>query len=193
MRPLIAAGALALALSLPASAQVGRQGGPIDITAESMELLDREGVSRWRGKVDVRQGENRLVADEVDVFYSESRASGSSEIVKIVAKGAVAYITPEEIARGDRGEYRVETDQIEMCGNVTLIQGKSTLKGECLLVEPSVGRSRIVAAKGSAAAAKPGERVRGVLYPGSVEGAAKPAAPPEEEDKPAEAAPTSGG
>lgn len=154
----IAAAALGAAslCAAPSVAQVGREGGPIDITADATEFLSEERISRWTGNVDVRQGDGRLLADQLDVHFSEAPDGGVGDVVRLVAAGAVSYITPEETARGDRGEYRIETDEIVLTGNVTLVRGRDTLTGDRLIVEPSAGRSRLVSSDAP---------VRAVFYP----------------------------
>lgn len=157
------AAALAAASALPASAQIGRQGGPIDITADETVFLDSERVSQWIGKVDVRQGDARLLADRMNVYFAEGADGGPGQIERIEAVGSVAYITEEEVARASRGVYFASSDTIEMCGDVTLVvRGQNTLAGECLVVEPSLGRSKIV---GGDRGRQSKERVRGVFFP----------------------------
>ncbi len=153
---MIAVACVAAAAALPASAQIGQQRGPIDITADSTEFVDRDRMARWVGRVDVRQGDARLLADRLDVYFAEGPDGQPGEVVRLVADGSVAYITPEETARGDRGVYSIDTDQIVLTGNVTLLRGRDTLVGHELIVEPSVGRSRLVSTD---------ERVRAVIYP----------------------------
>jgi lipopolysaccharide export system protein LptA len=166
MRLLGAGFAVAFSITLwaaPASAQIGKQGGPIDITADATEFVEADNLLRWTGKVDARQGDARLLADRMDVYFLGGADDGPGDIDRIVAAGAVAYITPEEVARGDRGVYTAANDTIELCGNVTLVRGQNTSRGECLTVQPSVGRARLTAGTGNASAG----RVRAILYPDS--------------------------
>lgn len=156
MKTAIAALAASAALAAPAAAQIGRQSGPIDITAESTEFLDEELVTRWTGRVDVRQGDARLLADRLDVYFAANPDGGPGDVIRLIADGSVAYITPDETARGDHAIYTLESDEIVLTGNVTLLRGRDTLVGEQLIVEPSVGRSRLVSAD---------SRVRAVIYP----------------------------
>ncbi len=158
----------AIILSAPAAAQIGREGGPIDITADRTEFLDSEGVSRWIGKVDVRQGDARLVADQMDVYFKPGPNGGPGEITRIVATGSVAYITPREVARGQRGVYSLETDRMEIEGDVVLIRGEDTLTGEKLIVEPSLGRA-FLDSEASSRGVSGGDRVRAVFSSTNVE------------------------
>ncbi len=157
-------------LTQAAHAQISREGGPIDITADESMFLDEERMSRWIGKVDVRQGDARLLADRMDVFFAQSAGGGVGEIVKIEAVGSVTYVTPTEVARANRGVYYSGSQQIEMCGDVTLVvRNENTLTGECLIVEPEAGRSRIVA-PASNKGARDRPRVRGVFFPSDSSG-----------------------
>ena len=163
MRPLIVllAGAAALISAAPAAAQLSRQGGPIDITADATEFLSSANVNRWIGRVNVRQGDARLMADAMDVYFTTSADGGTRQIERIEAEGSVAYITPLEIARGDRGIYAATSERITLTGNVTLIRGDTTLAGQQLVIEPRAGRSSLTR-EGDAAPSADG-RVRGVF------------------------------
>lgn len=158
---LVGAAAL-LAVAAPAHAQISRQGGPIDITADATEFVNSENVNRWVGRVNVRQGDARLLADRMDVYFSPGEDGEARVIERIVAEGSVAYVTPLEIARGDRGVYLASSETIRLTGNVTLIRGDSTLAGEELVVEPTVGRSSLVSRE-DARGVRGGDRVRGVF------------------------------
>jgi lipopolysaccharide export system protein LptA len=179
-------------LSTPAAAQIGRQGGPIDITADRTEFLDQEGVSRWIGKVDVRQGDARLVADQMDVYFQPGPDGGPGEITRIVATGSVAYITPREVARGQHGVYSLETDRMEIEGDVVLIRGENTLTGEKLIVEPSLGRA-FLDSEVSARGVSGGNRVRAVFDSAEVEGENADETPAEAQEEPAEDGDADGG
>ncbi len=179
----------AVIFGAPAAAQIGRNGGPIDITADRTEFLGSEGVSRWIGKVDVRQGDARLVADQMDVYFKPGPDGGPGEITRIIATGSVAYITPREVARGQHGVYSLETDRMEIEGDVVLIRGENTLTGEKLIVEPSLGRA-FLDSEVSARGVSGGNRVRAVFDSTDVEGqdAGESAAEPDETpDEPGDA------
>lgn len=190
------AATLMVALVAPAQAQISRQGGPIDITADSTEFVSDENVNRWVGRVNVRQGDARLLADRMDVFFTPGTDGQPRVIERIEATGSVAYVTPLEIARGDRGVYLATTEKIRLTGNVTLIRGDSTLSGEELIIEPSVGRSSLVSSAGTLGQ-RGGERVRGVFSSASAPADPEPeeqssAAPESEPDPEAEVSETEG-
>src|SRR5262245_5962796 len=69
------AAALALATVLAAGraqAQIAGGGGPIDVTADELEMLDSQKLAVWRGNVEAIQGQNRLLSDVLHVYFSGS-------------------------------------------------------------------------------------------------------------------------
>ncbi|HYF23426.1 MAG TPA: LptA/OstA family protein [Caulobacteraceae bacterium] len=165
--------ALALALCVGgAQAQISASGGPIDITADSLEVVEAQRVQRWRGKVEALQGQNRLRADAIDVFHgtgaggarptNAAPGTGWGEIDRLEAVGGVYFVTPQQVARGDKAVYTTATDTIVITGNVVIAQGENVLRGDRLTIEVASGRSTMDAGPGGG----PGERVRGVFYPG---------------------------
>ena len=154
-----------LALAGPASAQIGSGKGPIDITADEVEFVDDARTLRWSGRVDAVQAGSRLRADRMDVIFNDSDANDPSAIRRIVAEGSVAYITPTETARGDRGVYDAADDRITITGDVVLIRGANTSTGAMLVVEPGAGRARLVSANASRGIRGSEDRVRGVYFP----------------------------
>jgi lipopolysaccharide assembly outer membrane protein LptD (OstA) len=75
--------------------------GELRVKAESQEQLEK-GHYAWRGLVDLRMGEARILADKADV-YEEKRKDGSVG-QRFVAEGNVVFIRGEERLSGDRME-----------------------------------------------------------------------------------------
>jgi lipopolysaccharide assembly outer membrane protein LptD (OstA) len=75
--------------------------GEIRVKAESQEQLDKDHYA-WRGLVDLRVGDARILADKADV-YREERPDGSVR-QRLVAEGNVVFIRGEERLAGDRLE-----------------------------------------------------------------------------------------
>jgi lipopolysaccharide transport protein LptA len=161
----------------PEGAQLSRQGGPIDATADSTQFVNSESVNRWVGDVQVRQGDAQLAADSMSIYFADGAPGEARRIDRIEVEGSVVYTTPSEIARGDRGVYLASTERITLTGDVTLIRGDSTLAGQHLVIEPREGRSTLSRENPDAPAAA-GGRVRGVLGTGEA-GASETASPPE--------------
>lgn len=193
LAPLVAmAPLLALApIVLPgaAQAQIASGGGPIDVTANELEMLDAQKLAIWRGKVEAVQGANRMLADQLNVYFADKSAgaptapkpAGSTggmgknwgEVQRLIADGNVFFISPQQTARGEHAVYEVVPDTITMTGNVAIVTGENVVKGDKAVIEVKTGHANIVS---DVAGRNQSQRVRGVFYSNSGS-PAKPAAP----------------
>jgi lipopolysaccharide export system protein LptA len=178
------------AAAAAAQGLLGKRDGdqPIEINADSLEVLERERVAIFRGNVDALQGRIRLKADELKVHYKGGAEGGGSltgAITRIDAAGGVFLSSPTETAQGERGIYLVERREITLSGKVVLTKGDNVIRGQSLVMNMDTGYSKI---EGGGA---PGERVRGLFVPQggggapAAAGAAPPAATPKPTQKPA--------
>ncbi len=166
-----------LGLAAPAQAQIGRSRGPIDISADKLDVQDAQKTALWTGSVEARQDSNTLRADRMTVYFAGPKTGANGqmgkdwgEIQRMIAEGRVFFITPQEVARGERAVYDITTDRITMTGGVVVTRGQNVLKGSTLLIDVKSGHSTFDGeGKGKSAPS----RVRGVFYPNS-----KPAAAP---------------
>jgi lipopolysaccharide export system protein LptA len=166
-------------LSGPALAQIGGQGGPMDISADRLETFDTERRAMFSGNVDAAQGEANLRSDALEVFFSPRSGSATGtgaswgEIDRVIATGEVFYVTPNEIARGERAVYQLAAQTIVMTGGVTLRRGDNVIEGDCLVVDLETNNSQInaPACRGEALADTDQNtgRVRGVFFPSASE------------------------
>ena len=177
-----------------AQAQIGRQGGPMDITSDRLEVIDAESRAIFSGNVDAAQGDTRLRADEIEVFFDRSGnaqpspTTGFGEVERVIATGDVFYVTPAEVARGDRALYQLATETIIMTGHVVLTRGENVITGSCLIADLATGRSQInpVDCSGSGDSqveATTGGRVRAVLVPTNNDESGEPGTDDEGEDE----------
>jgi lipopolysaccharide export system protein LptA len=161
-----------LSLAGPAAAQFSAGGGPIDLTADQLELVDAQRLAVWRGAVEALQGRNRMHADELRIYFAEGsgdgKASGAApgrnwgKVQRVEADGHVFFVTPTQTARGDHGLYELGRDAITITGDVIVAQGQSVVHGDRLVIDVKTNKATMVsAAKGLNA---PG-RVRGIFYP----------------------------
>lgn len=159
----------------PALAQIGGQGGPMDISADRLETFDTERRAVFSGNVDAAQGEANLRSDQLEVFFTQrpgtATAAGANwgEIDRVIATGEVFYVTPGEVARSQRAVYQLTTATIVMTGGVVLRRGENVIQGDCLVVDLETNNSRINA-PGCTGETPAGTdsgtgRVRGVFYP----------------------------
>jgi lipopolysaccharide export system protein LptA len=168
---------------------------PVEIAADTLEVFQAEKRAVFSGNVIATQGNINMRAAIMNVFYretgdvpaatlpAEGEASASAPmpapapssdamgqgIYKIEAEGGVFFATPLETAQGDKGIYNVDTNTIDLLGNVLLTRDKNVLKGTRLTYNLQTGRSILT---GGAAAGS--SRVRGLFLPNQ----AKPIEPP---------------
>ena len=146
----VLAAVLAVVLLLPPGAGVGwAQVGkgydtslPIEITADSLEIQQEEQIAVFTGNVDAVQGELNLRADRLVVYY-RTNAKESNAISLIEAFGNVFMSSPTEIAQGAKGLYNLDTDKIELIGDVVLTRGESVIRGDRLEMDLATGKSRV--------------------------------------------------
>lgn len=191
----LGASALALLFAVQAMAQglPGQRRGnnssnnsnlPIEIAADNLEVLQERQLAIFRGNVDVAQGDMRLRADELVVYYRDrnnaqppAQAQGQrpaqqrpaapvpsaggpdmGAISRIEAKGKVFISSADEKAQGDYADYNVDKKLIVLQGNVVLTQKESVLRCAKVTMQQDIGRS--------VCDPLPGQRVIGVFRQG---------------------------
>lgn len=132
-----------------AQAQLSQSKGPVDITGDHMEVHDQQHVIMWRGKVEALQDANRMRSDTLNIYYKAAAktpgapkpaAGGAApgadfgDIDHMEAEGDVYFVTPTEVARGDKAVYTADNDTIVMTGNVVLTRGEDVGKGTRLVI-----------------------------------------------------------
>jgi lipopolysaccharide export system protein LptA len=176
--------AASLFLAHPASAQFSANGGPIDITADQLELMDADHMAIWRGAVEALQDRNRMHADELRIFFEGDAPSGKGsgaapgrnwgKVKRVEAEGHVFFVSPSQTARGDHGLYELGSNSITITGDVIVAQGQSVVHGDKLVIDTKTNKAVMVSTSRGRGA--PG-RVRGIFYPNqtsSPEGAPTP-------------------
>lgn len=108
---------------------------PVEITSDSLSVDQAAGTAHFRGSVVVGQGELRLAADEVEVFYADGDAPGGGAVERIRASGAVTVTNGAEAAEAEEAVYRVTEGMIEMTGAVVLTQGRNAISGDRLTID----------------------------------------------------------
>src|SRR3712207_4192689 len=159
--------------------QSGQGNEPVEIISDSLLVEQEKQLATFTGNVDAVQGEMRLRADKLLVYYqeddeqqdAEAQAGGDQAIRRIEALGNVFVTRPGETAKGDRGTYQPGTGEVTLEGNVVLTRGQNVIRGARLVSNRRTGQSTVHAAQ-PGAAGKPDQRVRALFMP---EGQAQPA------------------
>ena len=133
---------------------------PIEITADALEVRDAENRAIFSGEVIAGQGDLRLTAETVSVWYIRDGGGGESgQIERLRAEGDVFLSSGSETATGAWAEYAVTEGVVTMGGGVTLAQGENAISGERLTVNLNTGVGRVE-----------GGRVRSVFNPAEAQG-----------------------
>ena len=144
---------------------------PIEITADSLEVLQDQKIATFAGNVDAVQGDMVLSADRLRVHYGGDDANaapgpaGTGSIRRIEADGNVLMSSPRETAQGDAGVYDVTSSQVTLDGAVVLTRGDNVIRGQRLEVDLASGRSRVFAAVPSTEGGTAPQRVRALFTP----------------------------
>ncbi len=147
--------------------------GPVDITADELEVQNKACISVWRGKAEALQGQTRLRADLLRaVFQTKAAAPGATgsvgasacgDLIRMEAEGSVFYVTSkEQRVRGDTGAYDAQAETVTLTGDVVAVQGQNVLRGSRMVFNTKTGEGRMMGNQtGRNAAGRP----RGVFYP----------------------------
>lgn len=139
MTKLILASAACFVLTAlpPAAVAQFAPGSGADTSVGADSAVTEGGVTTFRGQVDIRQGNARLLADEV-VLYNRPGETGTlglsgNGIDRFVATGNFYYITPEQEVRGDKGIYTAADNSFVVTGDVILVQDQNVVTGDRLV------------------------------------------------------------
>jgi lipopolysaccharide export system protein LptA len=149
-----------------AKPDIGSKKLPVDVTSDSLEVVQDNQTATFSGNVIAKQGDLNIRADKITVYYNKKDEKANvdkNSVSKVDAVGNVFMSTPTETAQGQNGMFDVEKNIITLTGNVVLTSGKNVVKGEKLVYNVTTGQSRIVSETGNNGAKK--GRVRGVFVP----------------------------
>ncbi len=138
MKKLIAAGlAASVLMSTAASAQEESKAKPTDVTANEMEVLDKENKTIFRGQVVAIRDKTTINCDQLLVNTVEVKqpdGTTKKEVDVMHATGNVKIVTESETITAEKADIYDRQDRLEAFGKVVLVQGTNTLKGEKLTV-----------------------------------------------------------
>jgi len=150
---------------------------PVEITADSLEVIQAENKAIFTGDVQANQGDMNIRSDKMTVHYKPAKPSkadvgeknasspdDASKISKVEVDNNVFISTPKETAKGDHGVYDVDAGIITLEGDVTLTSMKNIVKGHKLVYNLKTGQSKMASGNGNSSGGKK-ERVRGVFVP----------------------------
>lgn len=131
---------------------------PVEITSDRLDLDQAKGTALFSGTVKVAQGEMRLAADQIEVFYSDQsqggqnaggQAAGSestgkgNQVDRMIATGNVTLSNGTEAAESQSATYEVGSGIITMQGKVLLTQGPNALSSERMRIDLNAGTGEL--------------------------------------------------
>jgi len=114
---------------------------PVDISADRLEVKQKENIAFFTGNVVVTQSDMSLVSDRITVFYEEERGENStSSISRLDASGNVTLTSPTETIRSTWGVYDFAERIITLGGKVEFNNAEGQLTSPRLQVNLSTGQ-----------------------------------------------------
>ena len=133
---------LLLAVAAPLAAQQRHNSdAPVNVSADSAELQDKQHRSVLSGHVVIQQAEMTLNAARVTLALTGEVVGGNPQISRVDAAGGVLVRRPGQTARSQYAIYDLNRRVITMIGAVTLKQGGNTVNGGRLTINLDTGRS----------------------------------------------------
>ncbi|WP_156353285.1 MULTISPECIES: LptA/OstA family protein [unclassified Sphingomonas] len=149
---------LAIAGSAPAQTRHDSN-APIDVSANAIELQDKQQRAVFTGGAVFRQSTMTLTADRVVIAYSGQITDGAPQATRIDATGNVVLTRPDQTAKSRFAVYDINRRVVTMIGGVRLTQGANTLNGGRLSIDLDTGRATIDGS-GVGAVSTPGSGVQ---------------------------------
>src|SRR6056297_1707568 len=112
---------------------------PVEVSADALSVSQNDGSALFTGNVVIGQGEMRLSAPRVLVFYTQDQ----SGVERLEATGGVTLVQGDQAAEADRANYEVNRGTIRMMGSVLLTQGANTLVSESMDVDLEDGTAQM--------------------------------------------------
>ncbi len=119
---------------------------PIDITADELELKQKQNQAIFKGSVQADQGDLQMKAETLAVYYLADAGLENPTITRLDATGGVTLSSPSEKAEGDWAVYDVERRIVTVGGSVVLSQGETIIRGERLELDLESGITKFAGA-----------------------------------------------
>ena len=112
-------------------------GDNVLVDADSMEVIDAEHRTIFRGNVVATRPTDKIVGDQMIVTTADvKQPDGSMKTVTnfLDAKGNVTITTKTQTITGDWAKFYIQEDKLEVGGNVRVVQGKTVVRGAKLVI-----------------------------------------------------------
>lgn len=139
----------------PASAPATEgKNGPVVVDSDTLESMQKEGLSIFKGNVVARQNNSVQYADRMEV-YTDAK---SDRIERVVSTGNVRIITRDcRMGTASRSEYYDAEQRVVLIGNARVWRESDVVTGERITIYLAEDRSLVEGGKQ--------ERVKVIFYP----------------------------
>jgi lipopolysaccharide export system protein LptA len=108
---------------------------PTDVTADEMQILDKEKLTTFKGNVVAVRDKTTIKSPALTVqSVTQKQPDGTEkDVVDVIkATGGVKIVTDKDVITSDWATIYDQKNLLEAGGHVVLVQGTTTLKGEKL-------------------------------------------------------------
>ena len=116
---------------------------PVEVTADELSIDQSTGAATFDGNVLVVQGDVRMSAGVITVFYAQDENGSANGIAELRASEGVTVVTPTDAAEAAEAVYAVSSGQVILAGSVLLTQGQTALSGDRLTLDLNAGTGRM--------------------------------------------------
>ena len=122
---------------------------PIVVEADQMSSTEESNTVLFLGNVDAKQGDLRILSDEMTVYYHEDanakkEASTEQKIEKLVCVGNVELSSTDWLGTSDQMIYYSGNRKVLLIGNAKAWQEQNMISGEKIVYYIDEGRSEVV-------------------------------------------------
>lgn len=140
-------------LTPPAAPASDGKDGPVVVDSDSLESIQKEGLSVFKGNVVAKQNNSVQYADRMEV-YTDSK---TDRIERVVSTGNVRIITRDcRMGTASRTEYYDAEQRVVLIGNARVWRGADVVTGERITIYLAEDRSLVEGGKQ--------ERVKAIFY-----------------------------
>ncbi|MDU8927827.1 lipopolysaccharide transport periplasmic protein LptA [Alisedimentitalea sp. MJ-SS2] len=112
---------------------------PVEVTADNLAVNQNDGTAVFTGNVLIGQGQMRLSAPKVQVYYNEK----GDRIERMKATGGVTLVSGEDAAEASQADYSIDSGMIHMSGDVLLVQKTSAISADRMVVDTKAGTANM--------------------------------------------------
>lgn len=149
-QPLIIA-CIVVSAALAGAVNTGRaaEDPPIHIAADHMSSTEKTNSVLFTGAVDAKQGDLRILSDEMTVFYSPKGKTDTTnarqQVEKLICVGNVEITRGEWLGTSKRMTYLARKRQVILEDNAKAWQDQNMVAGDKIIYYLDEGRSEVVA------------------------------------------------